>query len=52
MQGKRPRSELPGLPGETLVLLYIAAATLPMLAALTSKVEPAGPLSEPVSLSR
>jgi predicted ferric reductase len=46
MQGKRPLSELPGLPGKTLVLLYIAAATLPMLAALTSKVEPSGPLSE------
>ena len=45
MQRKRSRSELPGLPGKTLVLLYIAAATLPMLAALTSKVEPAGPFS-------
>ena len=46
MQDRSPRSELPGLPGKTLVLLYIAVATLPMLAALTSKVEPAGPLSE------
>jgi hypothetical protein len=46
MQGKRPLSELPGLPGKALVLLYIATATLPMSAALTSKVEPAGPLSE------
>ena len=46
MQGRRSRNELPGVPGKTLVLLYIAAATLPMLAALTSKVEPAGPFSE------
>ena len=45
-QSKRRPTPLPGLSGKTLAVLYIAAATLPMLAVLTSKIGPAGALSE------
>jgi predicted ferric reductase len=37
---------LPGPAGSTLSILYIFAASSPMLAALTSKLEPASPLDE------
>ena len=39
-------TRLPGLSGKTLSVLYILVAGLPMLAALTSGVEPASPLDE------
>jgi predicted ferric reductase len=45
-QNKQGPTLLPGLTGKTLAVLYIAAATLPMLAVLTSKIQPAPPLSE------
>lgn len=45
-QGKPNASLWPGLSGTTLALLFIAATTLPMLAALTSGIEAASPSSE------
>lgn len=45
-QSKRYLPPLPGLSGKVLVVLYVAAATLPMLAALASGIEAASPLRE------
>jgi predicted ferric reductase len=39
-------AKLPGLPGKTLATLYVAAATLPMLAVLMGGTERASPLTE------
>jgi len=46
MKGKRSSTVLPGLPGKALVLLFVAVAILPLLAALASGITPVSPLSE------
>lgn len=45
-QNARRPPNLPGLPGKALASLYIATATLPMLAVLVSRTQPAPTLSE------